>query len=411
MRVLLYSQQYLKAITYSKDSLLALCVCRILIIGLLLVMFVACSNKVQLKWDPVSVDSPMKDSMVLKVYVENSGSMDGYMCDGSNLKDAVFDYISELEREASSCSLYYINSQIIPCDEDVEAYIKNLTPSAFAKAGGNRGNTDMMQIFDSILSNHNPKTVSILVSDCVLDLGGDTDDYLGRCQISIKNTFNKALKKNPRLGVEIVKMESKFDGVLYSGKDNKYLKNVKRPYYIWIIGDQRYLSALNRKTPIEGIIGGVKEYCAYTAVEKVPFDIAKTSYVVSRNNKISVQVLADLRNLLQSERIICDKSHYRLSNPSQVSIVGIDKITERDSRYSHVLSLEIENPSVLKSANISIVYPQLPAWVEKSDDANTGQVGLSLDKTTGLTALVKGVMKAFEGEAASGTIVFEIKNR
>ncbi len=33
---------------------------------------------------------------ILKVYIENSGSMDGYMCDGSQLKDAIFDYVSDL---------------------------------------------------------------------------------------------------------------------------------------------------------------------------------------------------------------------------------------------------------------------------------------------------------------------------
>ena len=38
---------------------------------------------------PISNQKP-----VLNVYIENSGSMDGYMCDGSQLKDAVFDYVS-----------------------------------------------------------------------------------------------------------------------------------------------------------------------------------------------------------------------------------------------------------------------------------------------------------------------------
>lgn len=40
--------------------------------------------------------------------------MDGYMCDGSQLKDAVYDYISDLNRNTSSTELYYINSKIIP---------------------------------------------------------------------------------------------------------------------------------------------------------------------------------------------------------------------------------------------------------------------------------------------------------
>ena len=40
--------------------------------------------------------------------------MDGYMCDGSQLKDAVSDYISDLNRNTSATELYYINSKVIP---------------------------------------------------------------------------------------------------------------------------------------------------------------------------------------------------------------------------------------------------------------------------------------------------------
>ena len=53
-------------------------------------------RKIKLQWEAVPVQKEIKDSIELKVYVENSGSMDAYMCAGSNLKDAVFDYVSDL---------------------------------------------------------------------------------------------------------------------------------------------------------------------------------------------------------------------------------------------------------------------------------------------------------------------------
>ena len=37
-------------------------------------------------------------SPTIKVFLENSGSMDGYMCDGSDLKDAMYAYLSDLLR-------------------------------------------------------------------------------------------------------------------------------------------------------------------------------------------------------------------------------------------------------------------------------------------------------------------------
>lgn len=112
----------------------------------------------------------MPDSIALKVYVENSGSMDAYMCAGSELKDAVFDYISDLKPNARFVELNYINSSVIPYHGNLDSYIKNLTPVSFAKAGGNRSNTDLRHIFQTLLKRHDSNSVSILVSDCILDI-------------------------------------------------------------------------------------------------------------------------------------------------------------------------------------------------------------------------------------------------
>lgn len=187
-------------------------------------------SKIKLKWNPVTNPGEVKDSIELKVYVENSGSMDAYMCAGSNLKDAVFDYVSDLKRLTTSCSLYYINSEIIPYNGMLNSYIKELTPQSFAKAGGDRRNTDLRDIFDKIVKSNGKQTVSVFVSDCILDIPQNAIDFLGNCQVSIKNTFNEALAANPNLGVEIIKLESKFDGYWYCGHNNKeLLRNVKRP--------------------------------------------------------------------------------------------------------------------------------------------------------------------------------------
>lgn len=159
-------------------------------------------NKISLKWSPVATSEVDMDSLSLKVFVENSGSMDAYMCPGSNLKDAVFDYVSDLSRITSSCSLYYINSKVIPYSGNLGSYIKNLTPQSFAMSGGDRSNTDLMQMLETIVKYNGKRTISMFVSDCILDISGNTSDYLGRCQVSVKNTFNEALAKNPYLGVE-----------------------------------------------------------------------------------------------------------------------------------------------------------------------------------------------------------------
>lgn len=61
-------------------------------------IFSGCQKKIEV--DSIAVSSTIKtDKPDLKVFIENSGSMDGYMCNGSQLKDALYDYVSDLNRE------------------------------------------------------------------------------------------------------------------------------------------------------------------------------------------------------------------------------------------------------------------------------------------------------------------------
>ena len=332
------------------------------------------------------------------------------MCAGSNLKDVVFDYVSDLKRLTTSCSLYYINSEVIPFTGNLNTYIKNLTPQSFAKAGGNRANTDLRQIFDTILKANSKQTVSVFISDCILDIPQNAIDFLGNCQISIKNTFNEALAVNPELGVEIIKLESKFKGFWFCGHNREFLDDVKRPYYIWVIGNQRYLAEFNQKVPVENIIGGIKGYCAYATPQKIPFDISKSTYVTNRSGKIYVELLVNLRGSLQNNNIYKNIAQYKSANPRQVVVASVEDITATSSPYSHVITLEISNPETLKSETVSFSYPYLAAWVSNSDDITGQNVKENLDRTTGLMALIKGVAEAYKNSTTYGSISFELKN-
>lgn len=385
------------------------------VLGTLIVVFIISrvigGGKVNIVWDkgPVNIITP--DSIELKVYVENSGSMDAYMCAGSNLKDAVFDYISDLKKYSTCASLFYINSEIIPYNGTLESYIKDLTPQSFAKAGGYRGETDLRNIFSKIMNSHKSNTVSVLISDCILDIKDNAANYFGNCQVHIKNVFNEALFKNPYLGVEIVQLESKFDGFWFCGNNNKKLSNVKRPYYIWIIGDQRILAKLNRSVNVNDIIGGIRNYCAYATAQNIPFTFEKTTFKVNHTKKIKVEIITDLLMSLQNELVLCNIGNYKASNPSQTTISRVCKIDNPQSQYSHVLELEITNPETLRQESITFTYPYLSPWVEASNDSTGTDIEKNMDKTTGVLYLVKGVAEAFKLHTNYGTVSFDLKNK
>lgn len=392
-----------------KKIIIPLVLCILLII-LIISTCVGGGSKIELSWDKVDVPSTKIDSIDLKVYVENSGSMDAYMCPGSNLKDAVFDYVSDLKKLSRSCSLFYINSQVIPYKGNLESYIKDLTPTSFAMAGGSRANTDLRAIFSQILKMHSSNTVTVFVSDCILDISGSTTDYFGNCQISIKNAFNEALSKNKNLGVEIIQLESKFDGYWYCGNNSEKLSNVKRPYYIWIIGSNNNLAMLNKNVKVDDIIGGIKNYCAFSPSQKIPFDFDKKKYVPGHTRTIRPELMVNLDKSLQSELQIENISNYKFTNPTQTSIISIKKINA-DSPYSHVIELAITNPETLKSETITFSYPNIPDWVVRSNDTTGTEIKKNMDKTTGILYLVKGVSDAYKSYTDFGSISFNLKNK
>lgn len=394
----------------NKKVIIPIVLCTIIVIAAISTC-VGGNSKITLTWDLVPVLPENNDSVELKVYVENSGSMNAYMCAGSNLKDAVFDYVSDLKRLTTSCSLYYINSRVIPFNGELNSFIRNLTPEAFAQAGGNLANTDLRKIIDTIVKRNGPNTVSIFVSDCILDIPQNAIDFLGNCQVSIKNTFNEALSTNPYLGVEIIKLESKFDGYWYCGHNKERLANVKRPYYIWVIGDQRHLAKFNEKVPIENIIGGIKEYCAYAPSQPIPFDINKRTFVINHSGKIKVELLVNLKGSLQNPNLYKNLGQYRSANPSQVNVVSVEEITTTSSPFTHVITLDISSPETLKSETLTFSYPYLSTWISNSDDVTGVNVKDNLDKTTGLMALIKGVAEAYKNNTTYGSISFELKNK
>ena len=394
----------------NKKLLVPIVICTIIVI-VVISTCVGGGSKIKLQWNAVLPPEEINDSIELKVYVENSGSMDAYMCAGSNLKDAVFDYVSDLKRLTTSCSLYYINSKIIPYNGKLNSYIKDLTPQSFARAGGNRGNTDLRDIIEKIIRANGKQTVSVFVSDCILDIPENAIDFFGNCQVSIKNTFNEALSANPDLGVEIIKLDSKFDGYWYCGHNRELLRDAKRPYYIWIIGSQKYLAEFNKKVPVENIIGGIKEYSAYAAPQKIPFDMNRSTYVTNHSGKINVEILVNLRGSLQSSDLYKNTAQYKSANPSQVTVISVCEITDASSPYSHVITLEIDNPETLKLETLTFSYPYLATWVSNSDDTTGTNVKENLDRTTGLMALIKGVAEAYKNSTTYGSVSFELKNK
>ena len=67
----------------------------LVVLLLIVYMLIPREHNLIVKWETVKKELPVSTPQI-KVYIENSGSMDGYMGDGSQLKDAVYSYVSSL---------------------------------------------------------------------------------------------------------------------------------------------------------------------------------------------------------------------------------------------------------------------------------------------------------------------------
>lgn len=382
-----------------------------------LTAIVGCShNKIEVSSKPIVSTIPSNNPSV-KVFIENSGSMDGYMCDGSQLKDAVYDYVSDLNRNATSTKLYYINSQIIPYEGNLTSYIKDLNPISFRKAGGNISTTDLGNIFASVLKTVNDTTVAIFVSDCILDLPNkDAKKFLTHCEIRIKNEVINTQKRLPDLGIEILKLYSDFNGkYFYPNGTVAHLTNVKRPYYIWIFGNKNYLAKFNSTVPFSQLTKfGLSSIVAFTNKSAVPFDIFNNGLtsktIVPSHGDYHITIQADFRTTLQPDGVVQKKENYSFNNPALI-IDDIYPISDKNSKFTHFIKFTIPKGTTISQECLTFNSPKVPLWVSESNDETGSDIKNNIDKTTGIKYLIQGVADAYRNEKISTTFNFNVKRK
>lgn len=357
---------------------------------------------------PDSLPSPN-----LNVFLENSGSMDGYMVDGSTLKDAVYSYVSDLKPLCDTIRLAYINSKVIDCNVSLENYIKNLTPQSFATAGGFRGNSDISQVISDVLANTDNNDVSLLISDFILDLPKkDPTKFLGFVSTSIKNALTDKLKQNPNFGVIILHMESTFTGKYFYPSGGEMLSNATRPYYIWIFGDQRYLCQIMKDAPFKEIKYGYKNYAAYCNAPALSYKAMNStwtnSYITLRNGNYSFLMDADFTPTLQPMSAIENMANYEVS-PNGLQLTEIKPVIKSESPYTNTLYFSLpEKNAGNMTATIKFTPPSLPAWIDKVNTESTDSITAHLDQTTGIKSLVQGVADAYKKDKTTTVLTINI---
>ena len=205
----------------------------------------------------------------VNVYIENSGSMDGFILNGlSDFKNVVGKLLVDLKYNysADSVQIFFIRNEIDntakgsgekliikrACETNISDYASAIDlkwkEDINSKKRGK--NTKLNNIFKTILDSTQENTISILISDCVYSIG--KEDALKSLNEAENTTYNAFLMKlkneQTRWATMIVQMSSDFKGKYFPYTDDKdyFMYEGQLPYYICVFASQENLSEFNR---------------------------------------------------------------------------------------------------------------------------------------------------------------------
>ncbi len=358
----------------------------------------------------------------INLYIENSGSMDGYVDGSPDFKNALHSYMSDIQLSgiADNISLNFINSQIINKGNDITKFFTGLTSSStFRKSGGVRKSTDISVVIQKVLENCDADDVAILVSDFIFSpgKGKDAAKYLVSQQITLKGIFADYLHKYPQTGVMFMQLNSIFSGTYYNREDAKtQLKNVERPFYMLIVGNKNAIKTLREKVPETDIKGsGVKNYFITENNFPTPdyavqhgsgnFERSRTNtkHAIAnakkgRDGNLTFNLSVDFSKALLDEKYLLSADNYQLSD-KQFSL-SVEKNGEK-------FLIKCSSTAVKTTTLSAKLLKKIPKWIDDFDDEEGLDINAAPNKTYGLKTIIGGIAEAFSFK--NGSYYTELK--
>jgi len=410
------------------------------------VLFCSCGKRPPRSIEEPKISDSLETSSILainptiNVYIENSGSMDGYVNGNTEFKGAIRDLLVLLRHyyESENIKLHFINNAIHPTATsiDVSTFAQNI--NMYWKIG-NRADSKLNDVFKMILDKTDKKTISILFSDCIYSISGkDAEGLLSDQKSLTKDAFLSRWRQDSlKLSTTIVKMKSKFKGTYYD-KDNlkTMLNDEERPYYICVIGNNDVMIDFNAKIPLEKekIEGFDNKYIISTgAADNIYYSILLSTDNVGRfkanrklstkeyvhgiedinmknksrsgngNNKLTFAVAVDLKNVAAEEDYLMNPDNYTLGD-NNFHVREIKPVEKNNINASDWLRISEANPTHLifleatgtATSNVKVsLKKQMPQWVEKTNIIDDKKIKNNLDKTFGIKYLIEGIVEAY----------------
>ena len=363
---------------------------------------------------------------IVRIYMENSGSMNGYVTTNSQFKNALGHLITKAYGFYPGTQLNFINQDIYhtPLCDELDDFVLNLNPTSMKV--GNTSSTDINKIFKMILDRTQGDTISVLVSDCMYDVD-NVGNLLSAAASSTTGTFMRAISRahhaKQEFGVIIMQCMSEFSGNYYEG-NTAISCNGQRPYYIIAMGGLKQLMHFNDHMELEntstGLPGMAHKYMLssettwtldnntvrtyirdFTNAKKIQLednrlDIRKNTTDHDKPN-LTFAVAMGVSHLFADKTYLLDKDNYSVE-PAQFSIQQIsDDVTFAEyDVFDHPYALRLTTDIQHFAPQVTIrLLNKIPAWVKKcSYTERTGTLPPE-NQSYAIYEMVEGIYGAF----------------
>lgn len=384
---------------------------------------------------PLGKIPPTLTNPTIKIFIENSGSMNGFINQKSEFESAIQNMVVLLKYHygESNIELNYINSDIINVPSNVNVVnfaSKMLQPSMF-KNTGKVGSTNLNDIFKMVLESTDNSSISIMISDCIYSI-----DQTGTTETQLNNQKNKTLDaflskarggKQSFLATTIVQLESNFNGSYWDYKHPKGAASQQldclRPYYMTIIGQDKLIHDFNSKFNFEEMSGYKNRYTMSTADTSHPFykvlpisykkgkfklDKSKENIINAKhhNKDFAFALAINLDNIPVLEEEKTNLNNYIITDNYIIEeIIPIEKAFLKPisksiigDSASHIIKFYLKNDKAIKNLNVSF-RNKVPEWIYDSsstDDTKIDSDPKEQNKTFGFKYLVEGINDAYK---------------
>ncbi len=369
-------------------------------------------------------------------FMETSASMKGYIntqtAGNYPLKEVIPFLLADLNKMyPDSIQLYTVTNKPHQYTRGIQQFENQLGRGTIL--GGR--SSKLQNVFSQVIDVVSENSVSILVSDCIPDLGSD-DTKANSSKITTK--IYKHLIKKEDLGVAVFQYLSDFNGTYYYDRLNTGSRNQRnrpyydsilknRPFYMWVFGNQQAVKELVSKD----IFDNYQQSHFYNIPMKdIAYELLDTPKkgkvsINSENNLLRIKEVSEKRpvqftigiNLHHQSKGIrnqfTNSNNYTiapdfLKETTSIAIIdkdtlhkkGISKSAVDIQKFTHFLQPTFHNLDYNKEKISITLYNETPIWIQQAnltDDLDIAADSLE-HKTFGFNAITKAFDRSFKGK-------------